>query len=80
MNADASQIEVSDAVSGLIEKGENQHWWDFLTHIIPTTMATAFVEGDILQIIFLAVVIGVALNALGPVAAPLLDLVQRGPK
>jgi aerobic C4-dicarboxylate transport protein len=80
VHANASQIEVSDAGGGLIEKGENQHWWDFLTHIIPTTMATAFVEGDILQIIFLAVIIGVALNALGPIAAPLLDPVQRGTK
>jgi aerobic C4-dicarboxylate transport protein len=80
VNADTSQIEVSETVSGLIDKAENQHWWDFLTHIIPTTMASAFVEGDILQIIFLAVIVGVALNALGPIAAPLLDLVQRGTK
>jgi aerobic C4-dicarboxylate transport protein len=80
VNADADQIEVSETVGGLIAKGENQHWWDFLTHIIPTTMTSAFVEGDILQIIFLAVIVGVALNALGPIAAPLLDLVQRGTK
>ena len=43
-------------------------------------MASAFIEGDILQIIFLAVIIGVALNALGSIAAPLLDLVQRSTK
>jgi aerobic C4-dicarboxylate transport protein len=80
VNADASQIEVSETVGGLIEKGENQHWWQFLTHIIPESMAGAFVEGDILQIIFMAVIVGVALNALGPIAAPLLDLVQRSTK
>ena len=80
VNADVSQIEVSETAASLIEKAENQHWWDFLTHIIPTTMADAFVEGDILQIIFLAVIVGVAINALGPVGAPLLDLVQRGTK
>ena len=80
VNANVSQIEVSDSAASLIEKAENQHWWDFLTHIIPTTMADAFVEGDILQIIFLAVIVGVAINALGPVGAPLLDLVQRGTK
>ena len=80
INADASQIEVSETVGGLIEKGENQHWWQFLTHIIPESMAAAFVEGDILQIIFMAVLVGVALNALGPIAAPLLDLVQRSTK
>ena len=56
VNANADQIEVSETVGGLIAKGENQHWWDFLTHIIPTTMTAAFVEGDILQIIFLAVI------------------------
>ena len=65
VHADASKIEVSDSVNGLIQKGQSQHWWDILTHIIPTTMASAFVEGDILQIIFLAVIFGVALNALG---------------
>jgi len=80
VNADASQIEVSESAAGLIEKAENQHWWDFLTHIIPDTMSSAFVEGDILQIIFLAVIVGVAINALGPVGAPLLDLVQRSTK
>ena len=36
VNADASQIEVSETVGGLIEKGENQQWWQFLTHIIPS--------------------------------------------
>lgn len=80
VHADAGKIEVTETVSGLINKGESQHWWDILTHIVPTTMVNAFVEGDILQIIFLAVIIGVALNALGPVAAPLLDLAQRSTK
>jgi aerobic C4-dicarboxylate transport protein len=80
VHADASKIEVSESVNGLIQKGESQHWWDVLTHIIPTTMVSAFVDGNILQIIFLAVIVGVALNALGSIAAPLLDLVQRSTK
>ena len=80
VNADAGAIEVSETVGGLIEKGENQHWWQFLTHIVPESMTSAFVDGDILQIIFMAVIVGVAINALGPVGAPLLDLVQRGTK
>ena len=46
----------------------------------PRAWSAPFVEGDILQIIFLAVLVGVALNALGPIAAPLLDLVQRSTK
>jgi len=77
VNADASTIETSDAVNSLIQKGEDQQWWQFLTHIVPTSMVEPFVEGDILQIIFLAVIFGVALNAVGRIGAPILDLVQR---
>ena len=80
VNADASTIETSDAVNALIEKGEDQQWWQFLTHIVPTSMVEPFVEGDILQIIFLAVIFGVALNAVGRIGAPILDLVQRRTK
>ena len=43
-------------------------------------MVGPFVEGDILQIIFLAVIFGVALNAVGRIGAPILDLVQRSTK
>ena len=43
-------------------------------------MVEPFVEGDILQIIFMAVIFGVALNAVGQIGAPLLDRVQRRTK
>lgn len=80
VNANVDAIETNDTVDNLISQGENQHWWEFLTHIVPSSMAEAFVEGDILQIIFLAVIFGVALNAVGRVGAPILDLVQRATK
>jgi aerobic C4-dicarboxylate transport protein len=77
VNADASQIETTGSAAELIEKGENQQWWEFLTHIIPGSVAAPFVEGDILQIIFMAVIFGIALNAVGHIGAPVLDAVQR---
>ena len=40
-------------------------------------MAGPFVEGNILQIIFMAVLFGIALNADGTYGAPVLDGVQR---
>ena len=40
-------------------------------------MAGPFVEGNILQIIFMAVLFGIALNAVGKYGAPVLDGVQR---
>lgn len=77
VNADASTIKTSDSAAKLIDAGQHQEWWQFLTHIIPNSIAGPFVEGDILQIIFIAVVFGIALNAMGKVGAPVLDGVQR---
>ena len=80
VHADVSAIETTDTVNTLIEKGEEQQWWQFITHIVPSSVVEPFVEVDILQIIFLAVIGGVALNAIGPFGAPLLDLVHRTTK
>ena len=77
VNADASSIKTSESAAKLIDAGQHQEWWQFLTHIIPNSIAGPFVEGDILQIIFIAVVFGIALNAMGKVGAPVLDGVQR---
>ncbi|WP_417215755.1 C4-dicarboxylate transporter DctA [Arthrobacter sp.] len=77
VNADASKIQATGSAAELIEKGEHQQWWEFLTHVVPGSMAEPFVEGDILQIIFMAVIFGVALNAIGKIGAPVLDIVER---
>ncbi|WP_423182441.1 C4-dicarboxylate transporter DctA [Arthrobacter sp. NyZ413] len=77
VNANASTIKTTDAAAKLIASGSHEQWWQFLTDIIPTSVIQPFVEGDILQIIFIAVVFGIALNALGKVGAPVLDGVQR---
>jgi aerobic C4-dicarboxylate transport protein len=77
VNADPSKIHASDSAEKLISSGETKQWWEFLTHIVPNSVVGPFVEGDILQIIFLAVIFGVALNAVGHLGAPVLDLVNR---
>ncbi|ACL38440.1 sodium:dicarboxylate symporter [Pseudarthrobacter chlorophenolicus A6] len=77
VNADAASLKTTDSAAKLIDAGAHQEWWQFLTHIIPDSIIAPFVEGDILQIIFIAVIFGIALNALGKVGAPVLDGVQR---
>ncbi|WP_025619177.1 dicarboxylate/amino acid:cation symporter [Salinispora cortesiana] len=59
-------------------------WTDFLTGIVPTNPVGAFVEGNVLQIVFLALVIGAAALLVGPPAEPfvalnraLLEIVQK---
>ncbi|MBO3141921.1 dicarboxylate/amino acid:cation symporter [Dermatophilus congolensis] len=51
-------------------------WLDFITGIIPTNVVGAFVENNVLQIVFIAAVIGVATIKVGDAAQPFLDLVD----
>lgn len=46
----------------------------FLTNIIPTTMISALADGDILQVLFVAILTGVALALVGEPAVPLTRL------
>ncbi|MBO3735881.1 dicarboxylate/amino acid:cation symporter [Glycomyces niveus] len=47
-------------------------WTDFLTGIIPTNVVDAFVNVNVLQIVFVAIVVGAAAAKLGPKAEPFL--------
>ncbi|WP_406731224.1 dicarboxylate/amino acid:cation symporter [Streptomyces sp. NBC_01794] len=49
-------------------------WIDFLTGIVPTDIVTPFATLEVLQIVFLAVVAGIAALALGEKAKPILTL------
>src|SRR5215203_1377403 len=77
VNADVSSLKPAEDVGSLVAAGQEQHWWDFLLRVLPESAVAPFVEGNILQIIFMAVVFGVALNAVGAVGAPVLSGIQR---
>src|SRR5258707_7885289 len=49
---------------------------EFLLHIIPTTVVDAFAKGDILEVVFVALLFGFALSAAGARAKPLVELVD----
>jgi Na+/H+-dicarboxylate symporter len=49
-------------------------WVDFLTGIVPTDVITPFTELNVLQIVFMAAVAGVAALQLGEKAQPILNL------
>ena len=46
-------------------------------NIIPTTVVGAFAEGEILQVLFFAVLFGFALHALGERGTLVLDLIDK---
>ncbi|MDT0549722.1 MULTISPECIES: C4-dicarboxylate transporter DctA [Streptomyces] len=70
VHADPSTLDTSGDAGQYIAKGEHQHWWEFLTNIVPSNVFGPFVEGDILQVIFLAVIFGIALKAVGKAGEP----------
>jgi aerobic C4-dicarboxylate transport protein len=65
MNVDASKLDAK-AIQEYAAKGHELGAVAFITHIIPTTFLSAFGEnGDILQVLLLAILVGLALSALG---------------
>jgi aerobic C4-dicarboxylate transport protein len=73
---DISSIARAD-VTRYTEQGKAMNFVDFFTHIVPTSVVKAFADGDILQIVFFAVLFGVALTAVGAHAAPLMTVFDR---
>ncbi|MEU1378091.1 dicarboxylate/amino acid:cation symporter [Streptomyces triculaminicus] len=56
------------------EPKKHGSWLDFLTGIVPTDVITPFTELNVLQIVFMAAVAGVAVLQIGEKAQPLLTL------
>jgi aerobic C4-dicarboxylate transport protein len=49
---------------------------DFLMHIVPATVVDAFAKGDILQVVFVAILFGFALSMGGASAKPILSFIH----
>ena len=64
------------SVTDYAGQAKSQTVTEFLMHIIPTTVFDAFAKGDILQVVFIAILFGFALAAVGPRSKPLMDLVE----
>ena len=73
---DASRLAGGD-VSRYTAASERMGFVDFLTHIVPANMFEAFAQGDILQVVFVAVLFGVALTGIGTSGGPVVDLFER---
>ncbi|GLC25456.1 dicarboxylate/amino acid:cation symporter [Roseisolibacter agri] len=73
---DVSRMAKGD-VSRYATAGEQMNWVDFLTHVVPSSVVDAFAKGDVLQIVFFAVLFGVALSALGARGRALTEVLER---
>lgn len=77
VHAHPGELHLSGDAAQYVKDGEGQSWWHFLTDIVPSSAVGAFAEGNILQVIFFAALFGIALKAVGPVAVPIVDGINR---
>ena len=63
-------LDMSSVVTGEVSIGESKSIVDILVGIIPTNPIASFVNGDMLQIIFFAMLTGVAMSIIGEKAEP----------
>ena len=64
MNVDLSHVDAS-SVAPYLEQTRKQTTVQFLLNIIPDTFVGAFSEGNVLQVLYISVLCGFALNWLG---------------
>ena len=55
---------------------QQQHAWDLLVHLFPTSVVDAMARGDILQLVVFSCFFGIALGAIGSRGKPLLDVLD----
>ena len=60
------------AKAGAEQAGESGSTTDFILGVIPTTLFSALTEGEVLQALFVALLVGFAIQSLGPKGEPLL--------
>ncbi|WP_423208974.1 C4-dicarboxylate transporter DctA (plasmid) [Paracoccus yeei] len=78
MNVDPSQLDAS-ALSTYVDRAHEVSSGgtvDFLMKLIPATMVSGFAQGDVLQVLVVAVLFGCALSLIGERGRPLLHMIE----
>jgi len=75
MNVDLSRVDAS-SVQQYVVQTESQTPAQFLLNIIPRTFVSALADGNVLQVLLIAVLCGFALIRLGHRGKPMLDFIE----
>ncbi len=73
---DITMLATGD-VSKYTATGSQQSTLEFLLHIVPSNVVSAFASGDLLPVVFFSVLFGVALTAVGEAGRDIADLLVR---
>lgn len=75
MNIDPSSLKL-DEVNKYTQKAHESDLIKFILDIIPNTLVSAFAEGNILQVLFVAVLFGISLVAVGEKGAAIVNFLD----
>jgi aerobic C4-dicarboxylate transport protein len=76
MNIDAATLDTK-GIADYTVKAHETTITGFLMSIIPDTMVSAFTDGNILQILLIAILFGISLSLVGEPAKPVLNFLER---
>ncbi|MFT4014229.1 MAG: dicarboxylate/amino acid:cation symporter [Paracoccus sp. (in: a-proteobacteria)] len=75
MNIDPATLDASK-IATYAEKAHESTLTGFVMDIIPSTMTSAFVEGNILQVLFVAILFGIGLIMIGDKGKPVIAIFE----
>ena len=76
MNVDANALD-ANAIGSAAKAAQDQTFAQYILRIVPTTFTSAFVQGEVLQVLFVSVLFAFALALVGEKARPVLDLIGQ---
>ncbi len=77
-HAEAKEVAAKDVVASqtAVQASNEQSHADFFLHIIPKTFISAFVSGDLLQVLFVSILVALAILGMGEQGAPALRAIE----
>ncbi len=55
IHANPADVKISGSATKYVSTAQSQHWYSFLVNIIPSTVVSAFVNANVLQVLLVAV-------------------------
>ena len=76
LNIDPATLK-TEKITEYAAKAHDASIVDFLMNILPTTLASPLTSGDILQVLFVAILFGLSLAAIGEKGKPIVDFLNH---
>jgi len=77
IHADPASLKLTGSAATYAAQGKEQGFWSILTEIVPTSALGAFSTGNDLQVVFFAILFGIAIKLVGALAVGIANGVNR---